>query len=344
MEEIEKRKIVGKYAEKYPKKFKEFLKLNNKFNDKEDKIDIKEYFDEEGYLDLDNIHYIVLMNREQIRKTQDAYYVEKWILTPNLKEVLVKNHTDFDIDINKLTYENRLFETVCKYNSLFVPEIFQQVGLETAEYYWAKEKGKEYILTPSVLEKNEQIINGDTILDYCGDENEKYVSTELKSIERYVRNVLNIQDTDKINEIREMFILKVIMARYLGIEDFHSGDWGIIYNDKTKNIRNLPVIDVDYGLNIENTRVFDESNLSDKKTNNFEDLIIQYYDLRSVKNLLKKIQQINIEKAIENVYFKKHIKVPIEVQNYYRMYFGKMNNRVENLCNELYEERNDEEK
>lgn len=337
MDELKKRKIIGKYSEEHPKEFAKFLDLNHNINIGQDTLSLDNY-SEDGYINIEKIPYIIIMER---REFKDARCAEKWILLPDLSEILVKRMVDFDADYDKLSEKGKLSEQVCKYNSLFLPEIFEQLGIESAQYYFAKEDDQEYVITPSVLEKGEHLISGETILEHTSIDDEEYVRTELESIEKYIREVLGIQDDNQINKIKETFIIQVIMSRYLNINDFHSGNWGIVYNKKTGSVRSCPMIDSDNSL--DDFALFNRTNLSDKQTDIFEDIFRQYSHIPAVKDLLEKLNSLDLEKAIDNVYTKKGISIPSDVQDRYIEYFEQMKKRTLKLYDDIYNQYREKE-
>lgn len=327
---MKKREILEKTKKDNPEKFKKFSEEHKKTNES---IDIKDYINEDGYINLDEIPYIKYVDREEMKNI--GCYVEKWILFPNLQQILAKNVSNYDLNMEKLSEEERFQEKVHRYNDVFLTQVFKQLEIPSARYYFAREEEKDYLVTPSLIQENEELINGEKILkNMLGKVDETFVSEELEEIEGYLRETLNITDIRKIEEIKDSFIKQVIALRYINLSDFDAREWGLILNEEKKDeVKMFPMVDIDSSCGYE--ELTDIINLSDNETSKFEDIVMQYKENKSVRNLLAKMTNIDIGKAIEDTYNDTKIIIPQDIVEHYEEYFEYMRQRTQEILNKI---------
>ncbi len=159
-------------------------------------------------------------------------------------------------------------------NNFILPEIAKQFGLETAEYYNVMfencdileseenldringniekkiEPNKNYLLTPSFLGKNEELIHLEDVLD--SKDNLK-VSKMLKQITKYLKSE-HVCEGD-IENIKESFIKQCIFNKFVGFSDEHNVNTGIIFRkeNRKKRVRLTPCYDLDFAIGVFNT-------------------------------------------------------------------------------------------
>lgn len=131
-------------------------------------------------------------------------------------------------------------------NSVVIPQIIKELGLESSEYYittyWEEEYGDSdiFIMTPNFLRDNEEMLSLDMV---CG---EKCI-TEIPELEKTIRQYFEIRNfsQEQIDSLRRDFIKQVFMSKFLGNVDENNGNISIIYDNK-RNVRMAPLYDFDF--------------------------------------------------------------------------------------------------
>ena len=165
---------------------------------------------------------------------------------------------------------------ILKANNFIIPEIARAFGLQSATYarfvidddfsgelgreeniagmynrrpIYKLEPKKEYILTPSFLDTDEQFIAFGNIIS---DDKEMRVSVIWKQIEKFLvtRNI----SKEDIKNIKKQYAIKSIFGAFVELNDNHNYNDGLIVsNDRSeRDARLAPAYDLDYSMGVYN--------------------------------------------------------------------------------------------
>lgn len=210
-------------------------------------------------------------------------------------------------------------------NNFIMPEIAKQFQLEVAEYYnvvfeeceelESKENyrqlgrireqkikpGQRYLLTPSFLRPDEELIHFADILK------SKYnfkASEIISEVEKYLE-IRHVPETD-IKAIRENYIKQCIFNKYIDFSDEHNLNAGIIIKKEPEGIRArlAPCYDLDFAAGVYNTTTGEiQPRYYFRKSDNggidLIDMLKQFDSDFEVKYLEEIFYKIDIDQAMD---------------------------------------------
>lgn len=235
------------------------IKDNSITNISETRIFPDSYFLDNGYLDLKKLGIDKFNDSDNIKGSSYALNWFPAIINGITYNFLLKHLPNYDVDYSipfyqSFTNENKKYEKVKKYNSLFISEIIKQLGFNSAEYYFAINENKEYLLTSSFLRDGEKIISIDDILNYfnCQSDDSLKINNINTLVRKYCTEKLKISNPEEINKICDNIFSSLYISKFLNVGDYHYGDSGFIYNEQNNNLRSLPMFDLDLSLDFMN--------------------------------------------------------------------------------------------
>lgn len=256
-----------------------------------------------------------------------------WYMLDNMDMVLVKNiFGDVYRNLNEEQYN------FSKYNAIVMQYLSKQFGIKSAQYYLATEKGNTrltYIITPSFLNKNEKLVEGNSILK---DPMELNIDKILKQIEEYGKDKnYNIED---IVSIKHDFLKQTIFNKFVKQSDENNGNWAVIEDGISASFS--PIYDYDCSCGVET------KNKHLRSTNNgnieLKDVLEQYKDEKWLQKYVKDvISKINFEKVIEDME-DDGINIEEKTLNNYRKLFKERKIQLQQSYNEVYEPKELEER
>lgn len=234
---------------------------------------------------------------------------------------------------------------ISKYNNIIVPYIGTEIfNVETVKYFLVKfSKGKqkipvnpnlEYLITLDEKSNGEEIWEGWNILFLNKAKDSLIFSERLEEIMKFLK-LRNIP-SHKIQEIVDEFIRQEIFKKTVEYTDNHNGNWGLGIDGKI--VRVFPAYDFDFCSRIKNQRVYDT--LSDNGNSDLKSLIMQYKDLPWMKKYISEVIQVfDIEKVLEIASEKTEINIPIEVKNYFKEFYSKKKDELEQIFKEVLQQK-----
>ena len=211
-------------------------------------------------------------------------------------------------------------------NEYLASTIYQSLGIETQETCLGIYEGKEVVACKDFCATGERILNFGMMKNQCIDSIHGGYGTELES----VLTAIDMQQIYDPIALRKRFWKMFAADALLGNFDRHNGNWGVIVNENTMEVRMAPVYDNGSCLypqltdeqmkaimkdpkEIENRiYVFPNSALKeqDRKINYFSFLsttknkdcievlryVQQYYNEEKIKNILAKAPISNVKK------------------------------------------------
>ena len=291
----------------------------------------------QNYFEYDDKGRILLDFKKISESTLDVsrYSTPKgWFMFSNTNMVLLKNI--FGDVYRNLSREDYL---VSKYNPVLMPHVAKQFKLRSAEYLFAtdkKDKRLTYILTPSFLNKQEELIEGNEILE---NPKELNVSEILNQINKYCKKE-NI-NVEEIIDIERTFIKQTIFNKFIKQSDENNGNWGIIKD--TLSARMAPMYDFDCSCEI------DKNSKHERKADNgkteLEDILIQYKDEKWLQKYLKEIiEEFNFDKILDIVEEDYNIEIEESIVRRYKEFFKRRIQELGKIYNKIYEEKELEER
>jgi len=256
-------------------------------------------------------------------------------------------------------------------NNFILPEIAKQFGLDSAEYarfefrkspelesseniayitskgpVYKIEPKKEYVLTPSFLSKDEELIPFGNILD--NDEiEEKRLSVIWKKVESFLIN-RGIKKTN-ISKIREDYAVKSLFGAFCELNDNHNYNDGIIISNNPTNrtARIAPAFDLDFAM-----RVYNHPNYNlvtfvktaDNGSIEVGDILNQFKDSIPSSRVSSIINNFDPNKAISKAEKNHKIKLSSEAHFKYLNLFDEQHKKLVNSYNKLYSKNYDYEK
>lgn len=242
-----------------------------------------------------------------------SYFSEFWFVLSDLQEYLLKQIVShrFIKDGN----QSRVIE-----NAMIIPEIVRQCKCESAQYYiteYFDDNGysDEYLVTPSFLKKEEELLSFTHI---CG-ENEMEIPNMQYKLCEYFR--LRHFSTEQIKKLERDFIKTMFISKLIENKDEHSENISVIIYKKS--VKMAPFYDYDYCCG--NERI--KSNI-ERKVNGKSDLssFVDYYiNEKWFRQWLENvILNLNVDTAIEQKNLKKN-KAVID-EKYYIDFFEQKKN------------------
>lgn len=206
-----------------------------------------------------------------------------------------------------------------EYNPLISKKICNIANIECASYFLASERPNNYILTPSFLNKDDELITGNNLVR----KNEYDINNILKDLEQSL--TLRRFNQDEINKIKDDFIKQCFISKFIGNIDEHSYNFGIILNDR--HIKLAPFFDLEYSFGICDESLGRDRHIDgDSSLNKFIENFKDYPGfLEFVNNLITKI---NIEKLFISV----EANTGIKADTFLRNFFTNFINKQINIC------------
>ena len=347
--------------------FEEFFK-KNKINLKRIKTVLRNYDkDEEGNMMIKQGMFVV--SRQSV---MNYNFSDSWIFIsqPGVldrqgiagKMALVKSYIVTKAPEHYSGYEKELAIA----NNFVMPEIAKQFQLEAAEYYNVvfedceelqknenfknyggikKQKivpNKRYLLTPSFMNNNEELVHFGDILRYYS---ELRVSNMLEDIEKYLQR-RHVPKTD-IEKIKQDFIKQCIFHKFINFTDEHNLNSGILVSKDNEGIRArlAPCYDLDFATVIYNS--ISDANIPRTFLRKSDD---GKFDLTSMlkqfkgdfeKDYLKEvIPKINIEEAIKTGEKYGNFTLSEKARNKYIEFFREQQLELVQFYKKEYKEKN----
>lgn len=256
-----------------------------------------------------------------------------WYMLDNMDMVLVKNI--FGDVYRNLSEENYNFS---KYNAIVMQYLSKQFGIKSAQYYLAMEKSNPrltYIITPSFLNKNEKLVEGNSILR---DPMELNIDEILKQIESYGKEKnYNIED---IVSIKHEFLKQTIFNKFVMQSDENNGNWAVV--EDGINATFSPIYDYDCSCGVETKSK--HLRRANNDSTEMKDVLEQYKEEKWLQKYVKDaILKIDFEKVIEDME-DDGINIEEKTLNNYRKFFAERKIELEQSYNDVYEQKELEER
>lgn len=124
-------------------------------------------------------------------------------------------------------------------NEYLASSIYQSLGIETQETQLGIYKGKEVVACKDFCATGERIVNFGMMKNQCIDSMHGGYGTELES----VLDAIEMQQMYDPIKLKEHFWKMFVVDALLGNFDRHNGNWGVIVNESTMEVRLAPVYD-----------------------------------------------------------------------------------------------------
>lgn len=251
-----------------------------------------------------------------------------WYMLDNMDMVLVKNiFGDVYRNLNEEKYN------FSKYNAIIIQHLSKQFGIKSAQYYLATEKGNTrltYIITPSFLNKDEKLIEGNLILKNPMELN---IDKIIKQIEAYGKDKnYNIED---IISIKHNFLKQTIFNKFVMQSDENNGNWAVVENGI--NAKFSPIYDYDCSCGVETKTK--HLRCSNNGNTEIKDVLEQYKEEKWLQKYVKDaISKVNFERVIEDIE-DNGINIEEKTLNNYRKFFKERKLELEQSYNEVYEQK-----
>lgn len=317
------------------KEYEEYL-IKNRIE--KDIVNAQKYFkwSEDGEILLE--HSILSESAIDVEKYTNC---KSWnILKDNETMLLVKIpfgdvYRDLNIDDYYITI----------YNNILLPQIANQFENKSAIYYIAKNNNRrmgKYIVTLDFKGKNEELIHGDDILEYTGeDESELNISKLLNSLEDYlVQHGYSSQD---IERVKIDFVKQSFFNKFIKQYDENNHNWGILINNKTNSVKLAPIYDLDCSCDV-NKKSKHMRSMDNGSFNSMEQFVMQYRNKKWFKSYIEEvIKKFNIEKAFMQSEVATNTKIPDKYKQRYRDFFALRFYELKQVYEKVYtkKEKND---
>ena len=251
-----------------------------------------------------------------------------WYMLDNMDMILVKNiFGDVYRNLNEEKYN------FSKYNAIIIQYLSKQFGIKSAQYYLATEKGNTrltYIITPSFLNKDEKLIEGNLILKNPMELN---IDKIIKQIEAYGKDKnYNIED---IISIKHNFLKQTIFNKFVMQSDENNGNWAVVENGI--NAKFSPIYDYDCSCGVETKTK--HLRCSNNGNTEIKDVLEQYKEEKWLQKYVKDaISKVNFERVIEDIE-DNGINIEEKTLNNYRKFFKERKLELEQSYNEVYEQK-----
>lgn len=279
------------------------------------------------------------------------------------KECLLKSYI-YDTDDTERSATDK---QMLKANNFILPEIAKAFGLEAASYgrfrivddfngelgreeniafirdrqpVYRLEPKKEYLLTPTFLNNNEEFMPFGDVIPNDKDHN---VSNIWRQIERFLleRNI----SKDNIQQVRKQYVLKSIFGAFVELNDNHNYNDGLIFTDDRSNrtVRLAPAYDLDYSMGIYNISPMGTPNRFVKIASDggmeVSSMLKEFdKDLteKDLNKLLEALDPDNIAKIIYDADKRHSLKLTIDVKHEYMTFFEEKYKEIDSFYKERY--------
>ena len=270
-------------------------------------INLHDYVDENGRIKLDELSFFFCDEEKQI----NGYFAQNWIQVFEGDKYLLKTLITDESKNTSKEYDPDKEYQLCELNAVLMPHILKQLGIPSAAYFLATYNGKNIIMSPSFLTEDEELVEGDKILD------KKYTeSTDVYMIMKKLKHTFNKQ-------LRDQFLIQTFANKFINQTDERNRNWGVITNKKTKETRLAPMFDFDFCGPSDNN--FARRFIYDLFTCNLNQFIEEFYYLDSVKEFLGNvINNFDLEAAFKECEEESFVSIPENDKNIYRRLFASM--------------------
>lgn len=206
-----------------------------------------------------------------------------------------------------------------EYNPLIVPQIARQFQVDSAQYLWAKRINTRCLLTPSFLQDDDELIEGNDILP-----EELLLEFNTDKILEYLNRYLSLRNISEedISLINKNFIKQTIFNRFIEQEDEHHGNWGIITENRRAKL--APVYDTDFSCGITKKRGTGTKRICNNGDSSLSSVIMQYKELPWMKDFLFDIiKNFNIEQVYKDMKYYTNVDIEEKYKDYYTNYLEK---------------------
>jgi len=235
---------------KNEEEYKNYLK-ENEIESKEHAIEkfSNNFFNwtEEGEILLDRQAY-----QKSFKNIEEYSSCVGWILLNDGKTMALLKHPFGDIyrDLSLDDYY------IALYNNILMPQIAKQLQNEAASYYLAKKDKndkRKYVLTLDFKEKNQELVEGNTIFERSGYPKDIIrIDKILEILEDYLIEK-GFYATD-IERVKKDFVKQSFFNKFIKQLDEHNGNWSILENNKDHLVKMAPAYDLDCSVDIAKKR------------------------------------------------------------------------------------------
>ncbi len=277
-----------------------------------------------GYWDLDRILYE--NTEEQIAQEDSSSKIQCIKIDGRkfYKKYFDGNIEDFD-------------EKIEWYNSILLPCILKQFDLNHARYFLAIEKGKKFLLSPSFLKEGERLILGDDILGdaFLSSKENIGIDEKLEKIKEYLQK--KGASTEEIQEVQLEHLKQIFAVKFLGVKNFHAGNWGLIENENGEVVRTCPFMDYESACIEMKNEAIDEDiweNFVLDGKRGLEDFIKYYEKFPEFKEFVQEAyKHFSLRKALEDSYEETHCEIDMECVYYYNDFFNQRMKCLRDILN-----------
>ncbi len=332
---------------------KEFIDLFDK-----DKKDGAHVIYDRNYMILDDSTNMYKCAKRWIKLSPSDIYSN----TSYRKDCLLKAYV-YDLEDAEYTETER---QILKANNYILPEIARAFGIESASYGRFKilddyngelnrneniayfkggnipvyriKSGQEYILTPSFLKNDEELMP----FGHMGDDKLQDVSIIWKRVEETLisRNI----PKDKIKNIRKQYALKSIFGAFVELNDNHNYNDGIIFSTdpSDRTARLAPAFDLDNAMRVYNFGVFGPRYFVKRASDGgieVKSMLKEFEHDLSEKDLMKLMQALNPEsvlRLIKKADERHSLKLTTDIIHHYTKIFEDKYKEMEEFYKERY--------
>lgn len=272
-----------------------------------------DYRNDEGYIYIDKIPYI------HTQKQHGAgHHALGYIILPDGNMYFLKRMSSSEDEIQM-------------YNNIVVPQIAKQFGVEATEYVICTKGNELYLLSPSFLEKDENIIYGTDMFDLTKypdidimDMNVGYfedldINSSLTDIESYLssRNV----SRDEIESIQGKFLQQCFLNKFIEQSDEKPENTGII-KEGNGTFRMAPLWDPDHSTMVPDYGIKRWVNGNESK-NDLLSFVTYFFNYKNFGEYMQRIaKSFDVKKAIEEAETTSGIEIPAKIRQRYFDYFN----------------------
>ena len=287
-----------------------------------------EYKDHKGYLCIDKIPHI-----HNQRQHGTGYHALGYIILPDGNMYFLKRMSSSEDEIQM-------------YNNIVVPQIAKQFGVEAAEYIICTKGNELYLLSPSFLKENENIVYGTDMFDLAkypdmdimdmevGDFEDLDINSSLIDIESYLlaRNV----SKDEIEGIQEKFLQQCFLNKFIEQSDEKPENTGII-KEENGTFRMAPLWDTDYSTMVPDYGIKRWVNRDESK-NDLLSFVTHFFNYKNFGEYMQRIAKLfNVKKAIEEAEAASGIEIPERIRQRYFDYFNQRLGVLESSISKIKE-------
>ena len=213
---------------------------------------------------------------------------------------------------------------IAMYNNILLPQIANQLGNQSAEYYIAKDTDNprlKNIVTIDFKKKDEELLHGEDILEDMGaDIRELNIDKLLNVLENYL--IEHGYRNKDIENIKQDFIKQSFFNKFIKQLDENNHNWGILINQKTNSARIAPLYDLDCSCDInkksKHMRVTNNGSFS-----SMEQFMRQYKDESWFKIYIEEVvNNFDIKKAFKESEKETNTQIPDKYKQRYSDFFA----------------------